>query len=131
MWCCERWRRIPPTGSPAPTPSRAALSPDGRTLVTTGGGTVQLWDVTSRDAPRQLGRPVTGAGAPVVFSPDGRTVATGGVDAAQLWDVSGPPGPRRLGAAIPGRADTVAFSPGGRLLAVSGLDRPVQLWRLR
>jgi WD40 repeat protein len=74
-----------------------AFAPDGRTLAVGHGpeaggeGSVVLWDVSDRSAPRVLGRPLTGhdSAFAVAFSPDGRTLATGGGDrTVVLWDLS-------------------------------------------
>jgi hypothetical protein len=57
---------------------QAALSPDGRQLLTTSfDGTVRLWDAQTGALLRVLGSH-TGFGLAVAFSPDGRLVAAGG-----------------------------------------------------
>ena len=67
----------------------AALSPDGRTIMTgDGDGNVRLWDAATG---RAIGRPMKHEFEVNVvrFSPDGRTALTGSSDrTARLWDVA-------------------------------------------
>jgi WD40 repeat protein len=118
--------------------SAAALTPDGRTLVTatrrtdrdgmTGqdvaayrrlGGEVLVWDVPSR----RVRAAFPGAAAPIAVSADGTRVAAcceGRV--ARVWDVAGgvfterPPLPPH-----PGGVSALALSPDGTRLAVAGV----------
>jgi WD40 repeat protein len=118
-----------------------AFSPDGQTLATADDNTVILWDLTDRDHPRRLGRPLTGHS--VAFSPDGRTLATASNDeTVTLWDLSDRGQPRGLGPSFTsahswtplmvlfGRAFSAAFSPDGHMLATATLDERVMLWDL-
>jgi WD40 repeat protein/energy-coupling factor transporter ATP-binding protein EcfA2 len=112
----------------------AALSPDGRTLVTVGQDRrPQVWDVSAPRHPRRVG---TLAGHTdfvfgVAFSPDGHTVATASGDRTiRLWDVTDVRHPTRL-ARLTGHTDgvyTVAFSPDGHTLASAGADKTTRLW---
>ncbi|MBX7105224.1 MAG: protein kinase [Gemmataceae bacterium] len=139
------WDRKKP-GKPRQLPGHisgvtsAKFTPDGRTLISTGGhwdnakqqfcgGDVRLWDpVTGRQLASLNGHSVRVLSLAV--SPDGKLIATGGVDGDVLV--------RRLpdGAdsyAMPGLGKEItalAFSPDGRHLAVGGFDQTVRIWDL-
>jgi DNA-binding SARP family transcriptional activator/WD40 repeat protein len=110
-----------------------ALSPDGRTLATSDGNDVILWDVREGLPTETFEGHARDAGIPV-FSPDGRTLYTAGDDSRVIiWDVAGD---RRLG--VPFRTGFVhetgetfpppfAISPDGRTLAVARFDGRVDL----
>jgi WD40 repeat protein len=55
------------------------FSPDGNTLATSSGSTVQLWDVATH---RQIGSTLTSSEPvnAVAFSPDGNTLGAGSGD---------------------------------------------------
>jgi WD40 repeat protein/class 3 adenylate cyclase len=147
----------PPTAGDVSVGS-LAFSPSGHTLASSsglassantangsGGGTVQLWDVTNPAHPRPLGQPLTAGDGPVdsvAFSPDGHTLAisantaNGNGSTVELWDVADPAHPRLLGQAQTGNelVDSLAFSSDGHTLAsasspANGSSRStVQLW---
>ncbi|TDC83778.1 hypothetical protein E1292_49790 [Nonomuraea deserti] len=101
-----------------------ALSPDGGTLATARGGTLETWDVREG---RRI-KVYEGAGdLALAFSPDGSTLAAG----ANLLDLrTGGITPLDLAAAESARTTptALAFSPDGRTLAF-GLDGGrVLLW---
>jgi len=121
-----------------------AFSPDGRTLVTSGGSnfytegvddrTMVLWDLTDPSHPSRLGQPLTGQPNPgsMEFSPDGDILATASFDngTVRLWNVANPAQPGLLGhplTDLDGQAFSLAFSPDGDTLAVGGSDTVV-LW---
>ena len=122
-----------PTAAVAST----AFTPDGRSLVTFGGGAFLL-NVSRPRAPAVLAppllspladQPISGAGA---LSPDGKTAAGGTtVNSVVLWDVGDPARPRVLPPALTGPAavvESLAFSPDRRTLAAGSDDGKVYLW---
>jgi WD40 repeat protein len=106
----------------------AAFTADGTTVAIGGDdGTVVLWDVADRTAPRRLGTPLTGhtgVVSAVAFTADGTTLATGGNDdTVVLWDVTDRAAPRRLGPQLDINADVsaLAFTSDTHTLAVGTL----------
>jgi WD40 repeat protein len=111
-----------------------ALSPDGRTLVTSYGGrrsNVRLWDVNTGKLLRSLALP---PGLDITFyslsfAPDGRTLVCGqDDDLIHFWDVAS--GKENRPALRHCAYNSIAFSPDGRDLAVGGSDRTVRVWEL-
>ena len=85
-----------------------AFSQDGKTLASSGDGTIRLWDVTTR---QQIGNPFADPGVvnSLAFSPDGKTVASGEGGASQSGTVRlspasgmGPAARHDLGTTWPG-----------------------------
>lgn len=118
-----------------------AFSPDGTTLASMDGNTIQLWDVGMLN---EIGAPITVPGSlnslagvnGVAYSPDRRLLVTAdGNGTVDLWDVTTH---RQIGMPItadPGSLKSfdggvrgVAFSPDGRLLATADGDGTVKLW---
>jgi WD40 repeat protein len=115
-----------PWGFPSDGFHALAFTPDGRTLVTTGGrSTVRLWDVTTGKERWQTRLPGTMAYA-VAVSPDGRTLAAGD-NVIHLWNLE--TGRELLPRQGHQSALTaVAASPDGRTIATAGHDRTIRLW---
>ncbi len=117
-----------------------ALSPDGRTLVTTTGpppdgpgGTdaLHLWELATgqeRLTIRAAERGPLGRFEQVAFAPDGRTLATARGDrTVQLWDVvTGKELLRRAGPSAAARC--LAFSTDSRVLASGHADGGILIW---
>jgi len=108
-----------------PGPIRAAaLSSDGRTLITAFDKTAWISDVmTGRERLLPHRGPVNTA----AFSPDGRTLTTISDDrAVQVWDVA--TGRARVPIKHETLVSAIALSPDGRTLATALFDRSVQVW---
>jgi serine/threonine protein kinase/WD40 repeat protein len=100
---------------------RRSAAPPGRYLLAAGdaGGTVAVWDLTSR-TPVSYCRGISREVDTLAFHPDGTLLATGGREEVQLWEVaSGKPCLRIRPDAGLDYVTQVAFSPGGDRLAVS------------
>ena len=102
-----------------------SFSPDGNTLATGSGPSVNLWDVSTGKLRSTL------HGPPYViwlsFSPDGSTLAAGnGRGTVHLWDVS-TNALRKILIVDEWRVIDVSFSPDGTTLAINN-DGQVLLW---
>jgi WD40 repeat protein/serine/threonine protein kinase len=103
-----------------------AFSPNGRWLVTTGGGDVRVFDVrTWRQVARIRGPHIHR----LAFDPTGARLATGAAAGdVSIWEI--PSGARIRHLRDAGKSvDAVAFSPDGRLIAAGSRDGVVQIWR--
>jgi WD40 repeat protein len=122
---------------PVPANEGRALSPDGRTLVSAGGGRVTAYDVTSGRPIRTFGgigeAPVTAA-----VSPDGDTLAFARGSGIELWSLrtgerlGGGPWLPEESADYEGRPGSLEFSPGGGYLVVrTNMGGPyIGLWNV-
>jgi RNA polymerase sigma factor (sigma-70 family) len=104
-----------------------AMAPDGKVLVSGGGGSIRLWDLATRQELRPLEGHRDWVKA-LAFSPHGKVLATAGGDhVIRLWDPAAAREVRRLdGCEAP--VDGLAFAPDGRLLASGSRDGVVRLW---
>lgn len=105
-----------------------AVSMDGRTLATAGGGAViKLWDIASGQLKGNLTGHFNGIYT-LAFSPDGALLASGSGDqTVRLWDT----GTGRLKKVLVGHGKevrSVVFSTNGRWLASGGEDGLVIVW---
>ncbi len=121
----SRLRLVLPHRAPV---THLAISPDGRTLLTSSfDKTAWLWDTTTG---KPIGAPLEHKGTvdAIAFSPDGKTVLTGSDDkTARLWDASmGKP----IGAAFQhwDAVYAVAFSPDGKTVLTGSRDNTARLW---
>jgi WD40 repeat protein len=133
-----------------------ALSPDGKTLATSGvGGAVLVLDVATGKVIRTLVCDGTElAVMSLVFRPDGHALAAGYTDGTiNLWGIATrrktealtifdlvqrPPGPMEWPkiASLTGRGHdgpvwSLTFSPDGDTLASGGADRTIKLWDVK
>jgi WD40 repeat protein len=113
---------------PVESGSLVGFSPDGRWLLTTGGG-YRLWEVgTWREGPK-----IGGVSSAFAFSPDSKVLAAEtGAGAVRLVDPDTGREYARLEDPNQDRAHSLAFSPDGSQLFASTKDSPaVHAWDLR
>ena len=107
-----------PVRSEVPAIEQLAWSPDGSTIATGIGGTIELWPALANAKPRILGHDTAADGAMVTFSPDGSTLVARG-DALTRWNLqsgesSATTRERDLGLAFPGSGpQLVVLQPSG------------------
>ena len=108
----------------------AAVSPDGRFVVTGGEQAAHLWEVASKRELRTF-EGHTGPVVSVVVSFDGRTILTGSKDGtARLWEAATGKELKRF----VGHADELvgaSMSKDGRFVLTSSQDGTVRLWDAR
>jgi WD40 repeat protein/DNA-binding SARP family transcriptional activator len=122
-------RSEPVTPTPS-SPSAAAISPDGRTvLIGSSNGSVSFVDVATGAAQRVSG----GQGAAVagaVYSPDGRTAVTFGDNGhVTVWDPRTGAPVTELSGPI-GQVQNAVISPSGTTLYTASLDGVMLAWDL-
>jgi WD40 repeat protein len=119
----ERWKMIPPIGSPHAL--ILAYSADGRKLAGAAPGAIRIWNAANGKELHSFAGPahiVPG----LAFHPDGRQLATASCDGlVTLRDIDSGKEIHTL----PGHTGLcVAYSPDGRRLAAGGADNTVLLW---
>jgi WD40 repeat protein len=97
-----------------------AFGPDSRTLASSSGGSVRLWDLHGQEPREQVLPGHTSQVNALAFSPDGKTLATGAGEHVRLWDLSGVQPQLRMVLDVKA-ADVwmTAFSPDGRTLVAT------------
>jgi serine/threonine-protein kinase len=105
-----------------------AISPDGKTLCTSGQDHVaHLLDMDNYEILHRLEHPTDVNG--VVFTEDGKHVLTGcGDKVIRVFDVETGNEVGRLEGHKQGSVTDLCFAPGGKLLASCGMDGSVRLW---
>ena len=103
----------------------AHISPDGRTIVTVGDKTAQLWESSTGRRIRTL--PAAGYLNEARFSPNGRLVVGAGQEGtARVWSRGG-----EVLADLRGHRDGIwdaVFSPDGRRILTAGNDKTARIW---
>jgi RNA polymerase sigma factor (sigma-70 family) len=115
---------------------RAAFSPDGSRILSTGGwpygdGTVRLWDSASAKELRRWQLKVAAAPAGnkcVAFAPDGRhALFAGDGGVVYFWDLDNDKEIRRF-TGHKGTINSLCFTPDGRRFLSAGEDRIIRLY---
>ncbi|MGV9826428.1 nSTAND1 domain-containing NTPase [Gordonia sp. NPDC003429] len=116
----------------------AAFNRTGTVLATafTGGGEVELYDITDRRSPVRTAtlRLGTRHVFPLAFDPTRDLLVTGDTDnGLRVWDVADPRRPRQIGApfdAATGFVEDVQFAPDGQSIAVADAAHRISRWDL-
>jgi uncharacterized protein (TIGR03067 family) len=127
LWDVATGKEVRSFGGHAAKVTVVQFSPDGRTLLTAGGGTVYLSDVAAGTDLRRFEAEPEGAHA-AAFSPNGKLIVAAGPDGRlRGWQAATGEGPWSVTADKKG-VTAVAFSPDGETLATAGADGEVRLW---
>jgi len=97
----------------------------------TGGGEVEIWDVSRRSRVTKLliVDDPWAIGWAIAFSPDGRLLAASGLDSlVHLWDVRTGKLLRELEQNVGNAVHALAFTPDSSTIAISGSDGFASLW---
>jgi eukaryotic-like serine/threonine-protein kinase len=92
VWDAETGERVWNPRGPMGEVTHFTWSPDGRTLVTTNGPTITLWNVATHEELTTFALPETIWR--VVFGPDGRMVTADGMNQIRVWRMDPEPGVR-------------------------------------
>jgi WD40 repeat protein len=127
IWDATTGQALLGSGPRPATKTSVAISPDGKRLLTNGGGkAVRIWDTHSRTPVLTLESPA--AVHAVAYSPDGRLIAGAAGRTIRIWDATGKVIGDWEGSEEP--TTSLAFSSDGSLLASgSATGYPVWLWR--
>jgi RNA polymerase sigma factor (sigma-70 family) len=125
LWDVATGKEQVTAAGPPTTVELVHFLPDGKTLLTTGGGQFRFWEASTGREIRCLDRP--GEWNLGALSPDGKILASlHGYDwHIHLWDVVSGRELRRL---TDQKYFLSAFSPDGRILATTGWPKGIQLW---
>jgi RNA polymerase sigma factor (sigma-70 family) len=109
------------------------VSPDGRTLISAGGDTVEIWDAQTGHRQRRFNFSRNNV-AGIDLSPDGKILAVsqGGQERLRFWNLASGAEVHPFGDAAP-VAQRAVYSPKGDLLPTSDYQSPptVNIWDIR
>jgi RNA polymerase sigma factor (sigma-70 family) len=129
LWDATTGKEVRSFGGHAVKVTTVQFSPDGRTLLTAGGGTVYLSDVAEGTDLFRFEAGTEGAHA-AAFSPNGKLIVASGPDGRlRGWQAKTGEGPWSFTANKKG-VNALAFSPDGETLATAGADGEVRLWNV-
>ena len=139
LWSTEDWRSAGAIRGHSDSLYAAAVSPDGKTLVTGGyDQTIKVWDISgpqtdSGSKSREL-RTLKGHNGAVyglAFHPAGKIFASASADrTVKLWDAA--TGKRLDTFSQPTKGqNVVAFHPDGSRLVAGGIDNRIRVWEMR
>ena len=104
-----------------------SFSPDGSRLISTGDGTIKLWDMATQKEIRIFREHTRGIYV-AVFSPDGKKIVSGSENKiVKIWNVSTGSEIRTLHGHN-NRVISVAFSPDGTKIASGSQDKAIKVW---
>ncbi len=133
LWDVDAGKEIETVDGATEDIGSMALSPDGRTALTTRGygreSLVQRWDLVGLRVAGEIDCGDLGSARSLAISPDGRTAAASFVRRAALFDLA--TGKRRVVLEKhKAQIDAVAFSADGRFVVTGAADQLVKVWRV-